>query len=116
MCYSDLVFWNVSKNNFADDSYNFLFVSDLFSDAIVDVSLWKMVLDGSDVLFIAIAENSEPALACWQSQSLGELFVELIASVVVPFSDGKTDEELRVSFVGKVGVSITYFSLLSIGR
>ena len=72
MCDADLVFWNVAKDYFADDAYNFLSFSYFFADAIVYVSLWEMVLYTSNVLLVSITEDGESALPGWEAQSFGE--------------------------------------------
>ena len=72
LCDADLIFWNVAKDYFADDAYDFLSLSDFFADAVIYISLWEVVFYSGYVLLIAIRKDGESALPCGEAQSFGK--------------------------------------------
>lgn len=61
-----------------------------------------MLGDSCHVLLVAICKDGDSALSCWKAQSLRELFIEIAACQLIPFSDDKTNEELGLSLVSKI--------------
>lgn len=89
---------------------------DLLFDPVIHAALREMLFDGSNVLPVPISEERESALARWQAQARRQFLVELVAGVIVPFPDDKTNDELAMSFHAEVGVRVADFTRLAEAR